>query len=69
MPEAIEKVASAVAGGQNATHNMTANTAPAVTDDASKGYSTLSVWFKKTTGDWWTCTDATIGAAVWVALE
>lgn len=69
MPEGIEKVASAVAGSQNATHNMNASAAPAVTDDGSKGYSTLSVWFKPKTGDWWHCTDATVGAAVWAALE
>jgi hypothetical protein len=69
MPEGIEKVASACAGGENAIHNMNATSAPAVTDDASKGYSTLSVWFKKNTSDWWHCTDATTGAAVWEALE
>lgn len=69
MPEGIEKVATAVAGGRNATHNLAATSAPAVTDDESKGYSTLSVWFKKNTGDWWHCTDATAGAAVWTALE
>lgn len=69
MPEGIEKVASACAGGLNATHNLNATSAPTTNDDESKGYSTLSVWFKKSTSDWWHCTDATAGAAVWAALE
>lgn len=69
MAEGIEKVFAALAGSQKAAHNMEATTAPGVTDDASKGYSADSVWFKKNSDDWYTCTDATAGAAVWVALE
>jgi hypothetical protein len=69
MPEAIEKVFGAIAGDTSALHLLEASAAPTATDDESKGFSTGSVWFKKTTGDWWTCSDATAGAAVWNELS
>lgn len=45
-------------------NNLTATTAPGVTDDASKGYTKLSSWIENDTNIY-ECADATIGAAVW----
>jgi len=39
--------------------------APGINDDANAGYSVGSVWVT-TTGDTYTCVDASVGAAVWV---
>lgn len=68
MPEDIEKVFGAIAGNSGAVNMMESDRAPTVNDDASLGYSAASVWFKRNTSDWWTCSDATVGAAVWNEL-
>jgi hypothetical protein len=69
MPEGIEKVFGAIAGGSGAVNILEADRAPTVNDDAGDGFNTGSVWFKKSTGNWWTCSDATVGAAVWNELS
>lgn len=48
-------------------NNLDATTDPAITDDSSSGYSAGSTWVNITSSRVWTCTDATAGAAVWVA--
>jgi hypothetical protein len=48
--------------------NYDATTNPAVTDDASQGYTGRSAWINTSTGDEFVCTDPTIGAAVWAAV-
>ena len=49
-------------------NNMEGTTAPAVTDDTSKGYSAGSVWIDTTSSpmEAYRCADATAGAAVWL---
>ena len=47
-------------------NNFTATAAPTVNDDASAGYVVGSRWFTTTTGASYVCTDASVGAAVWV---
>lgn len=49
--------------------NNTTTTNPTVNDDESLGYYVDSKWFNSVTGVLWTCTDATTGAAVWVAAS
>ncbi len=39
---------------------------PTVTDDASKGFDVSSQWLTSGSKQMWACTDATVGAAVWV---
>lgn len=48
-------------------YNVT-NAAPGVTDDLEAGYSIHSLWRDTAGGDTYICTDATIGAAVWVVM-
>jgi len=50
-------------------NNKEATTAPGVTDDSSIGYSEGSEWIDTTTDIKYTCTDATVGAAVWIAIS
>lgn len=45
--------------------NLTATTAPTVSDDSSQGYSIGSLWINTTTDIDYTLVDATVGAAVW----
>lgn len=45
--------------------NNTTNTTPTVNDDSGDGYAVDSKWFNTVTGYLYTCTDATVGAAVW----
>ena len=47
------------------TGNFTATVNPTADDDANDGYSVGSRWVNTTSGETWTCTDATVGAAVW----
>lgn len=47
-------------------NNMSATTNPAATDDTGDGYSVGSIWFNKSQGIVWECSDATLGAAVWM---
>lgn len=47
------------------TNNYAGNANPAVTNDASQGYSVGSSWVNLSTGTAYQCLDATIGAAVW----
>lgn len=44
-------------------YNATAN--PTVNDDSGDGYSAGSIWFNTTTGRFFRCADASVGAAVW----
>ena len=46
-------------------HNFNAITDPTINDDVSLGYSVGSRWINLATGYTYTCTDATLGAAVW----
>lgn len=48
-----------------AKHNLAAVTDPAVTDDASAGYSVGSRWINTATDEEYVCTDPTGGAAAW----
>lgn len=48
-------------------YNVT-NVAPGVTDDLDAGYSVHSLWTDTTAPKTYICTDATIGAAVWVVI-
>lgn len=45
--------------------NLTATVAPAVTDDASKGYAFGSRWVNTLTRNHYVCVSAAVGAAVW----
>lgn len=47
-------------------NNLGATTNPAVTDDSGDGYSSGSLWVNTATDAVYICTDATVGAAVWV---
>ena len=49
-------------------NNLDGTGAPAVTDDASKGYGVNSVWIDKAASpmESYRCSDATAGAAVWL---
>lgn len=49
--------------------NNTTNSAPTVTDDSSAGYYVDSKWYDTANGVLYTCTDDTVGAAVWVAVN
>lgn len=49
---------------ENIKHNFGATIDPPVTADSSVGYSTKSIWVR-TNGTIYTCSDATVGAAVW----
>lgn len=60
----IEGTFLAKLGGFESVNNLQASAAPTVTDDSSLGYSVGSLWGF---GDnLYKCTDATVGAAVWV---
>jgi hypothetical protein len=48
-------------------NNPTATTDPTVTDDSSAGYGPMSRWLNTVSGVVWTCSDASVGAAVWSA--
>ena len=49
--------------------NLTATTAPTVTDDAAAGYDVFSPWVDVTAGNLYWCVDTTIGAAVWKQVD
>ena len=65
------EISVGVKGGSNfkRLNNMTATTAPTVTDDGSDGYTVGSTWFDTTTGTLYVCSDSTNGAAVWVVVS
>lgn len=41
---------------------------PTVTDDKSQGHAVGCKWFNSVTGELFSCTDNTVGAAVWKAV-
>jgi hypothetical protein len=47
-------------------NNYYATTAPTVTDDSSDGYSVGSKWYNSVTKETYVCSNAAVGAAVWV---
>ncbi|MFA6290302.1 MAG: hypothetical protein WC637_00900 [Victivallales bacterium] len=47
-------------------NNTAAVVAPSSNDDSSKGYSAASVWVDQSAMTVYTCSDATVGAAVWL---
>lgn len=49
-------------------YNLSATTAPAATDDSSKGYGVGSIWQDVTNKQYYECSDATASAAVWNQL-
>lgn len=51
---------------QNTLNNFSATTAPTVSNDSSQGYSIGSVWINTTTNLAYVCTNASVGAAIWV---
>jgi hypothetical protein len=46
-------------------NNLSATTNPTVNDDASEGYTALSLWVNTSTSEIWQCITNTEGAAVW----
>lgn len=48
--------------------NFTATTDPGITNDSSQDYAAGSRWLNSTTGRWFECILATVGAAVWVPI-
>jgi hypothetical protein len=44
-------------------------TAPTVNNDSSENYTEGSTWFDETTQSFYICSDATVGAAVWVQIN
>lgn len=49
-------------------HNFSASAAPTANDDTGDGYAVGSWWFDTTNDNAYTCTDATLTAAVWRAM-
>jgi len=47
--------------------NMSATNAPGVNDDSTQGYSVGSLWVDTVGSVAYTCTDASVGSAVWLA--
>jgi hypothetical protein len=64
-----ETVAGAVTPAAAIQNNLSATVSPSVTDDSDAGYSVSSTWFNTNKGRLWICTDVTVGAAVWAAIE
>lgn len=50
-------------------NNYAATANPTVNDDSGDGYAVGSTWFDTTSGDRFQCTNATVGAAVWVEVS
>jgi hypothetical protein len=48
-------------------YDATAN--PAVTNDITEGYGQGSAWYNTSTGKWWFCDDASLGAASWKVIN
>jgi len=46
-------------------NNLTATTAPTVSNDGTQGYTVGSTWFDTVTTTFYICSDSTTGAAVW----
>jgi len=59
----LSKAAVGLGNVANLLDNLTATSAPTVTDDSTKGYSKKSQWIYA--GKFYTCVDPTVGAAVW----
>jgi hypothetical protein len=49
-------------------HNLHADTAPTINDDATRGYEALSWWRDVVAGELFVCVDATPSGAVWVLI-
>lgn len=49
--------------------NLAATQAPTIANDSTQGYAPGSFWWDLTNQILWTCFDASIGAAVWIALN
>lgn len=58
---------SAAIAAHSPKENLTASAAPSASNDETEGYVVGSVWYYD--GDYYVCTDATEGAAVWVLQE
>ena len=67
MDRFMDEVETAI-NGYVQLANYTTTVAPGVTNDASEGYSVGSEWLDTTGPTFYKCTDATIGAAVWIAI-
>lgn len=50
-------------------NNYTATTDPTVGDDANDGYSSGSQWVNVSTGSRFSCSNATVGAAIWTEVS
>lgn len=53
---------------RSSRRNLSASTAPAVTDDSGDGYGIGSLWIDTTLDKGYLCLDDTVGAAVWFEL-
>jgi hypothetical protein len=49
-------------------NNYIATSDPTVSDDANDGYDAGSIWLNTSTTEWYICSDASTGAAVWREL-
>lgn len=56
-------------GGGGIRYVCNSDTAPVVTDDASKGFAVGSLWLRISTAKLYVLTDSTAGAAVWTILN
>jgi hypothetical protein len=52
----------------NHIKNNTDTVDPTVNDDANDGYEIGSLWLNTNTNEWFVCSDATAGAAIWSSL-
>jgi len=50
-------------------HNLSATVAPSTTDDSDSGYAVGSQWYDTVLKLLWSCSDASVGAAVWTRVD
>jgi hypothetical protein len=50
-------------------HKYNATVDPTINDDSGDGYGTGSKWLNTVSDEWFICSDATLGAAVWETLS
>ena len=58
-----------ITGNSPPLSNYSAVADPTVNDDSGSGYSVGSTWINTSTTETFTCTDASVGAAVWSSLS
>ena len=50
-------------------HNLSSTVAPSLTDDSDSGYAVGSQWYDTVLKLLWSCSDASVGAAVWTRVD